>query len=269
MRDAASAFQAASSPGTTSSSNSRSPRTTVNLTGRADALADHEPLQLVHPADRLAVDGDDQVAGPQSGQRRRRVLHRPRAPRRRARGPARAPAAAAAAAARRRCRGRRGGSGRRAIRAPTIRRVAELIGTASPRPMPATAVLMPTTRARLSASAPPELPGFRAASVWITLSTMRTVAPERVGSERPSAETTPAVTEPAKPFGLPIATTSCPTRRALGVAELGGARGRPRRRAARRGRERVGADDLEREVAPVRERGAARRISSVRRRARR
>src|SRR5581483_6329509 len=90
-----------------------------------------------------------------------------------------------------------------------IARVASLIGTARPSPIPATAVLIPTTRARPSASAPPEFPGLSAASVWITLSTMR---PARVGSERPSAETTPAVTEPAKPWGLPIATTSCPTR---------------------------------------------------------
>ena len=42
----------------------------------------------------------------------------------------------------------------------------------------------------------------------VTFSTMRVADPERVGSERPRAETTPAVTEPAKPFGLPIATTS-------------------------------------------------------------
>jgi hypothetical protein len=74
--------------------------------------------------------------------------------------------------------------------------------------MPATAVLIPTTRPRPSARAPPELPGLSAASVWITLSTTRTLAPERVGSERPSAETTPAVTLPVNPCGLPIATTS-------------------------------------------------------------
>ena len=51
-----------------------------------------------------------------------------------------------------------------------IWRVAALIGTARPSPTPATAVLIPTTRAELSTSAPPELPGFSAASVWITLS---------------------------------------------------------------------------------------------------
>src|SRR3954465_8774677 len=87
--------------------------------------------------------------------------------------------------------------------------VASFTGTASPNPTPATAVLMPTTRARPSASAPPELPGLSAASVWMTLSTMR---PARVGSERPSADTTPAVTDPANPCGLPIATTSWPPR---------------------------------------------------------
>src|SRR5262249_6322949 len=64
-----------------------------------------------------------------------------------------------------------------------------------------------------AAAGRPECPGLSAASVWITLSTSRWFAPERVGSDRPSAETTPAVTEPPNPCGLPIATTSCPTRR--------------------------------------------------------
>ena len=49
--------------------------------------------------------------------------------------------------------------------------------------MPATAVLMPTTRPRPSTSAPPELPGFSAASVWITSSTMR-AARARAGRQR-------------------------------------------------------------------------------------
>ena len=93
-----------------------------------------------------------------------------------------------------------------------IARVAASIGTASPRPTPATAVLMPTTRPRESASAPPELPGLSAASVWMTFSTSRLARPSRVASERPSALTTPAVTVPAKPSGLPMATTSWPTR---------------------------------------------------------
>src|SRR5437660_967018 len=91
-----------------------------------------------------------------------------------------------------------------------IRWVVVVIGTARPRPTPATAVLMPTTRPELSASAPPELPGLSAASVWITSSITRTDVPARVGSDRPSALTTPAVTLPAKPTGLPTATTSGP-----------------------------------------------------------
>src|SRR5438270_684707 len=92
-----------------------------------------------------------------------------------------------------------------------IRRVVSLTGTASPSPQPATAVLMPTTRLAESASAPPELPGLSAASVWMTSSTTRAVRPSRVGSDRPTPLTTPAVTEPARPSGLPTATTSCPT----------------------------------------------------------
>jgi hypothetical protein len=42
----------------------------------------------------------------------------------------------------------------------------------------------------------------------MTFSTIRTCEPARVGSERPSAETTPAVTELENPCGFPIATTS-------------------------------------------------------------
>ncbi len=53
------------------------------------------------------------------------------------------------------------------------------------------AVLMPTTSPAAVTNGPPELPGFNAASVWITLSISR---PERVRSERPRALTTPAVT---------------------------------------------------------------------------
>ena len=49
---------------------------------------------------------------------------------------------------------------------------------------------------------------------------------EPAGSERPRAETTPAVTEPAKPFGLPIATTSCPTRRLSASPSVAGTRSR-------------------------------------------
>src|SRR6202050_1511033 len=66
-----------------------------------------------------------------------------------------------------------------------IRRVVAFTGTARPRPTPATAVLIPTTCECASASAPPELPGFRAASVWITSSTSRAAAPLRAGRDPP------------------------------------------------------------------------------------
>src|SRR3989442_8720331 len=90
--------------------------------------------------------------------------------------------------------------------------VVRLIGTASPRPIPATAVLTPTSRARQSASAPPELPGFNAASVWMTSSMKRRCPlPSAVASERPNPLTPPDVTDPEKPIGFPIATTSWPT----------------------------------------------------------
>ena len=73
-----------------------------------------------------------------------------------------------------------------------------------------------------SARAPPELPGLRAASVWMTSSISRVRRPSRTGSERPRAETTPAVTEPARPSGLPTATTSWPIRRASASPSVAG-----------------------------------------------
>ena len=69
------------------------------------------------------------------------------------------------------------------------------------------AVLMPTTSPCDDTSGPPELPGLSAASVWIRSSISR---PVLARSERPSAETTPAVTVDSKPSGLPIAMTSWP-----------------------------------------------------------
>jgi hypothetical protein len=100
--------------------------------------------------------------------------------------------------------------------------------------MPATAVLIPTTSPRPSDSAPPELPGLSAASVWITSSTTRMAVPERVGSDRPRADTTPAVTELANPCGLPIATTSWPTlSRAASPSGAGAGTASSARRTAR------------------------------------
>src|ERR1700693_4050210 len=100
-----------------------------------------------------------------------------------------------------------------------IRRVVSLTGTAMPRPTPATAVLTPTTRPSPSASAPPELPGLSAASVWITFSTSRPADPARVGRELGGRE----------------------------IPRVGVAHGQVR--------ERIGSDDLRAELAAVRERG--------------
>ena len=71
--------------------------------------------------------------------------------------------------------------------------VAVSIGTAKliPCAIAKMAVLMPTTRPRESTRGPPELPGFRATSVWMMLSMRRPVV---LRSERPIALTTPADT---------------------------------------------------------------------------
>src|ERR1700737_4473081 len=73
-----------------------------------------------------------------------------------------------------------------------------------------TAVLMPITSDDDDTSGPPELPGLSAASVWITSSMVRPLT-ERI--ERPSAETTPAVTVDSNPKGLPRDTPTAPRRR--------------------------------------------------------
>ena len=173
-----------SSRGTSATVRLTPSRTTSSAQLRPDPLLGHQPLEVVDAADRHAVDADDQVlrrAGPRAAAGE--SVDRPRRPRPRGRGRA-SPAT-------------RGGSGRAPpampiqarrtrpsrISAETIRRVVALIGTASPSPTPATAVLMPTTRPRPSTSAPPELPGLSAASVWIT-SSMTRVAPPGAGGQR-------------------------------------------------------------------------------------
>ena len=103
-----------------------------------------------------------------------------------------------------------------------MRFVVAFTGTARPSPTPATAVLMPTTRPDESASAPPEFPGFSAASVWMTSSIIRAVVRPRAGMLRPRPLTTPAVTLPASPRGLPTATTSEPTRSVSASPYAGG-----------------------------------------------
>src|SRR5437879_2210711 len=68
------------------------------------------------------------------------------------------------------------------------------------------AVLMPTSSPRAFTSAPPELPGLIAASVWMksSYSAMPTLA-------RPTALTIPIVTVWLRPNGLPMASTYSPT----------------------------------------------------------
>ena len=121
---------------------------------------------------------------------------------------------------------------------------------------------MPTTRPPASASAPPELPGLRAASVWMTFSIIRVALRSRVTSDRPTALTTPAVTDPAKPSGLPTATTSWPTRRRSASPSSAAARRPPSTRRTARSEERIGAGDLERRLRPVGERSDAIRRAS-------
>src|SRR6266545_4346183 len=102
-----------------------------------------------------------------------------------------------------------------------------LPGIAKPTPMlpslcpdVAIAVLMPITWALRSTSAPPELPGLIAASVWMAPAMsvvcgsawLRWSPPSEM--VRSSALTIPEVTEPSRPSGLPIASTVSPTRSA-------------------------------------------------------
>ena len=86
-----------------------------------------------------------------------------------------------------------------------------LIGMAKPIPSAvwATAVLIPMTLPAESRSAPPELPGLIAASVWMRF---RRTVPSWTVMVRPKAERIPAVTELVYvPSGLPIAIASWPT----------------------------------------------------------
>ncbi len=74
----------------------------------------------------------------------------------------------------------------------------------------ATAVLMPTMRARASTSGPPELPDEIAASVWISPSR---APPSSVINVRSSAETMPSVTlgSPSRSRAKPMARTWSPS----------------------------------------------------------
>ena len=199
---------------------------------------------------------------PAAGRRRGRgeSLDDLRRPRPRPAGRARARGAAAAAGCRPRSRGRRGGSGPRVISAPTILRVARVDGHGQAEP--------DARDGGVDADDAAAAVGERAARVagverGVGLDhVVDDAARSAVGSERPSAETTPAVTEPAKPFGLPIATTSWPTRSRSAspssagdeVVGLGAQHGEIR--------ERVGADDLEAAARGRRRTRRARRVAA-------
>src|SRR5581483_723790 len=140
------------------------------------------------------------------------------------------------------------------VSAPTIRRVVSLIGTASPSPTPATAVLIPTTRPTPSARAPPELPGFSAASVWITLSTIRVVEPGARRQRPPERGDDARGDRAGEAVRVPDRDDELPDLQRLGVAELGG--NELVRLGAEDGEvgEGVGADHLDRQLPPVDER---------------
>jgi hypothetical protein len=90
------------------------------------------------------------------------------------------------------------------------------------------AVLMPRMRPAASTSAPPELPGLMAASVWMRSTSATPCAGVTV---RPSALTMPEVTLPSSPNGEPIATTGSPT---AGVASASAQTGTGRSLASTR-----------------------------------
>jgi hypothetical protein len=121
-----------------------------------------------------------------------------------------------------------------------IFRVVSLIGTARPRPKPATAVLIPTTWPRPSASAPPELPGFSAASVWMTFSTILHAGRDRAGEPVGIADRDHELSDPK--------VLRVPERGRDELAAFGPQNGEVG--------ERVGADHLDGDLAPVHEGGA-------------
>ena len=141
------------------------------------------------------------------------------------------------------------------ISAEITARVVALIGIASPRPTPATAVLIPTTRPRPSTSAPPELPGLSAASVWMTSSTIRVVSPG-AGRQRAAERGDDAGGHRAgEPVRVADRDHELADAQRGGVAELGG---RVRLAVGAQHREvgkRVGADHARLDLAPVGERG--------------
>ena len=86
------------------------------------------------------------------------------------------------------------------------------------------AELMPTSSPLRLTSAPPELPGLMAASVWMALSTAAPSpgAPLPADTGRFLALTMPVVTVPLRPSGEPMATTVWPTCRSSEEPSLTG-----------------------------------------------
>ena len=123
---------------------------------------------------------------------------------------------------------------------------------------PTTAVLMPTTRPRLSARAPPRVARVeRGVGLDDVLDHPARPSVARPRATVPRARTTPALTEPPNPSGLPIGDDELPDPEPRGVAELG--RGEAAAADPHDGQvaTAVGADDLERAARAVGEHGAA------------
>ena len=75
----------------------------------------------------------------------------------------------------------------------------------------AIAVLIPMTSPAPLTSAPPELPGLIAASVWSASMTVASSCVEPVATARSVALMIPSVTVFDRPSGAPIATATSPT----------------------------------------------------------
>ena len=116
---------------------------------------------------------------------------------------------------------------------------------------------MPTTRPRLSASAPPELPGLSAASVWITSGIERCVA-AAAGRQRPPERRDDAGRHrAAQAVGVADRDHELPDPQTAGVAELGGDEAGGVGADQRQVGQRVAADHLEGGLAAVGEGGPA------------
>ena len=114
--------------------------------------------------------------------------------------------------------------------------VADWVPVELPPAVEAMAVLMPTTSPLELIRAPPELPGLMAASVWMASTTAVGLedccelpkgscdcSPPRVIA-RFTALTMPALTDPSRPSGLPMARTVSPTCRSALLPSVAGVR---------------------------------------------